>query len=185
MKIAYILFNGITYLDFIGVYDPVFRLRSMNYLPDLRWETCSFTEKVKDVFGLEVVPQKVKNDLSVYDVVIVPGGLSTRELIKNDEFIGWIRTSGNHNMKISICTGSLLLGAAGYLKDKKATTNYQAYDTLKSFCKEVVEDRIVEDGNVITAGTVASSLDLGLYLCKKWAGPEAEAEIRKRMGYNG
>jgi transcriptional regulator GlxA family with amidase domain len=79
----------------------------------------------------------------------------------------------------------LLLGAAGFLKDKKATTNYLAYEALKPYCKEVLTDRIVEDGNVITAGAVSASIDLGLALCNKWAGEDAGIEIRKRMDYHG
>jgi transcriptional regulator GlxA family with amidase domain len=79
----------------------------------------------------------------------------------------------------------LILGAAGFLNGKKATTNYQEYETLKPYCKEVLKNRIVEDENIITAGAVSSSIDLGLYLCGKWAGENAKNEIRKRMDYKG
>jgi transcriptional regulator GlxA family with amidase domain len=58
-------------------------------------------------------------------------------------------------------------------------------DALRKYCKEVVDDRFVEDKNVITAGAVSSSIDLGLHLCNKWAGQTAENEIRKRMDYHG
>jgi len=56
---------------------------------------------------------------------------------------------------------------------------------LKPYCREVVKDRIVDDGNVITAGAVSASIDLGLYLCKLWAGPEAAKDIRRRIDYHG
>lgn len=69
---------------------------------------------------------------------------------------------------LSVCTGSLILGAAGSLKDKKATSHFNEYDTLEKYCKQVVKKRIVEDGNIITAGAVSSSIDLGLYVCEKW-----------------
>ena len=185
MKIAYIVFDGITWLDFIGIYDPISRLKSLNYIPTLIWDICSFTETVSDNFGLEIKPAKVQNPLADYDVIIIPGGFGTRELKDNDEFISWIRSAEKVKYKISICTGSLLLGAAGFLKEKKATTNYQEYENLRPYCKEVIKERIVEDQNVITAGAVSASIDLGLYLCKKWAGPEASDEIRKRMDYHG
>ena len=61
MKIAYILFNGITWLDFFGIYDPLTRLQSLKFVPRLRWDLCSFTEKVTDNFGLQVVPTKVRD----------------------------------------------------------------------------------------------------------------------------
>lgn len=185
MKITYIIFDGITWLDFVGIYDPISRLKSMNYIPSLTWDICSFTNSASDNFGLEVKPTSIHNPLSEYDAIIIPGGLGTRQLQNDTEFINWIKTADKTKYKISICTGSLILGASGFLKGKKATTNYQEYETLKSYCSEVLEDRIVEDDNIITAGAVSSSIDLGLYLCEKWAGLNAKNEIRRRMDYNG
>lgn len=185
MKIAYIVFDGITWLDFIGIYDPISRLKSLNYLPTLTWDICSFTETVSDNLGLGINPGKIQNPLADYDVIIIPGGFGTRELQFNDGFMNWIRNAETVKYKISICTGSLILGAAGFLKGKKATTNYLEYENLRPYCKEVIKERIVEDNNVITAGAVSASIDLGLYLCKQWAGPEASHAIRKRMDYHG
>lgn len=183
-KIAYIIFDGITWLDFIGVYDPICRLKSLGYLPGLTWDICSFTKNVSDTFGLWVQPDKTQNSLSGYDAIIIPGGTGTRRLYQDKEFLDWIKTGQNIKYKISVCTGSLILGAAGFLKSKKATTHYLEYDTLKPLCKKVVAERIVEDGNIITAGAVSASIDLGLYLCEKWAGVEAKEEICKRMNYS-
>ena len=185
MKIAYIIFDGITWLDFSGVYDPISRLKSLNYISNLTWDLCSFTDTVSDSFGLEIRPTKIRETLTNYDAIIIPGGFGTRKLQFDNDFIEWIKTSENVKYKISICTGSLILGASGFLKGKKATTNYQEYETLRPYCKEVLADRIVEDENVITAGAVSASLDLGLYLSEKWAGQNAKNEIRKRMDYNG
>jgi transcriptional regulator GlxA family with amidase domain len=185
MKIAYIIFNKITWLDLIGIYDPLSRLQSMGYMPNLSWDVCSFTSSVSDNFGLKIVPDKIQNSLAEYEAIIVPGGHGTRHLQYDDAFIEWIRTAAHAKYKISICTGSLLLGAAGFLANRKATTNYNEYENLKQYCREVSEDRIVEDGDVITAGAVSASLDLGLYLCQKWAGPDAQNEIRKKMDYRG
>jgi len=185
MKIAFILFDGITWLDFIGVYDPITRLKSLNYMSDLTWDTCSFTDTITDNFGLEMIPSKIKNSLAEYDAIIIPGGFGTRKLQFDTEFINWIKTAEHVPYKISICTGSLILGAAGFLINKKATTNYQEYEALKPYCKEVLHERIVYDNNVITSGAVSASIDLGLYLCAKWAGTYAQNEIRKRMDYRG
>jgi transcriptional regulator GlxA family with amidase domain len=185
MKLAYIIFEKVTWLDFIGIYDALSRLKSMNYLPDLTWDICACNSSAKDIFGLEIIATKVNSSLADYDAIIVPGGLGTRELQFDKDFIGWIQTAQDVKYKISICTGSLVLGAAGFLKGKKATTNYQEYEALKPYCNEVSSDRIVEDNDVITAGAVSASIDLGLYLCNKWAGEEATMAIRKRMDYHG
>ena len=185
MKLAYIIFDGITWLDLIGIYDPVSRLKSHGYLPDLHWEICSFTTVVRDNFGLQLLPTIINASLAGYDAVIVPGGSGTRRLMEDQHFLDWFKTAAPAKYKISICTGSLLLGAAGWLNGKKATTHFNEYETLKPFCKEVSAERIVEDNDIITAGAVAASLDLGLYLCNKWAGPEAAAAISSSMNYTG
>ena len=110
----------------------------------------------------------------IYDAVIIPGGKGTRELMHDEAFLEWIKTAKNIPLKISVCTGSLIMGAAGFLQGKKATTHFDALELLAPYCKEVVDSRIVEDGDCITAGAVSSSIDLGLYLCRKWAGDEAD-----------
>lgn len=185
MKIAFIIFDGLTLLDLAGVYEPVIRLKYAGYLPDMTWDFCALAPVIVEHGGLKLTPNQIKNDLSSYDAIIVPGGKGTRELIYDDTFIKWIQTGINVPWKISVCTGSLILGAAGFLKGKKATTHFDAYEILKPFCKEVLDDRIVEDGDCITAGAVTSSIDLGLYLCRKWAGVEADIIIRYKMDYKG
>ena len=185
MKIAFVFFNNITWLDFVGVYDPITRLKSLNYMPDLSWDFCAYTSSVVDSYGLGFQPKFIDTTLAGYDVLIVPGGYGTRELQADTGFMQWLRTAEKVPLKISICTGSLLLGAAGFLKGKKATTHFSEYEALGKYCNEVSHDRIVEDGNIITAGAVTSSIDLGLYLSNKWAGKEAAATIRQRMDYHG
>jgi cyclohexyl-isocyanide hydratase len=183
MKIAYIIFDGITLLDFIGIYDPISRLKSQNYLPGLEWDVCSYTNNVTDNFGLQIPSTIIKPNLSKYDALIIPGGFGTRKLIHDNEFLRWISTGSQCKYKISVCTGSLILGAAGFLKNRFATTHFNEYQTLKPFCKTVSKDRIVVDNDVITAGAVSASIDLGLYLCRIWAGKHAENKIKTDMNY--
>jgi len=182
-RIAFIVFNNITLLDLIGVYDPITRLKSMNYLPDLHWDICAMEDQIEDNFGLTLAVDKVKPDLNQYDTIIIPGGFGTRPLKEDWDFIDWIKGAHEAQYKISVCTGALLLGAAGFLKDRRATTNASAVELLRPFCKDIRTEKVVEDGNVITAGAVSSSLNLGLYLCEKWAGKEARALIQEKMDF--
>lgn len=184
MKIAYILFDGITLLDFVGIYDPISRMKSKGFLEDLDWDLCATTSSIQDGFGLKINIDKIKPNLSDYDMVIIPGGFGTRKLQFEKDFVDWIKTASNVEYKVSICTGSLLLGAAGFLKGKTATTNFNEYQTLEKYCNVVSKERIVEDNNIITAGAVASSLDLGLYICEKLVGKENTEVIRKSMDYH-
>ena len=115
--------------------------------------------------------------------VRVPGGFATRTLQYDAAFIRWLQTAADCPLKASVCSGALLLGAAGFLTDCAATTHPSAYEQLRPYCREVRTDRIVDEGSVITARGVSSSLDLGLHLVKRLAGAEAQAAIRRQMDY--
>ncbi|MFX1393272.1 MAG: DJ-1/PfpI family protein [Promethearchaeota archaeon] len=183
MKIAFVIYNGMTTLDFIGVYDPLIRLKTMGFIPDLEWEICALTETVSDINGLRILPSQVGGSLNDFDFLIIPGGLGSRVLLNDKKFLDWIRSGENIKLKISVCTGSLILGAAGYLKGKKATTHPIAYKMLSKYCQNVEHQRIVDEGDVITAGGVTSSIDLGLYLCEKLVSKKARKKIKKQIDY--
>lgn len=184
MKIAFVIFNGLTALDFIGVYDAVTRLKTMHFIEDLQWDICAYTESVSDKQGVVFTPNSVRQALGEYDMVIVPGGYGTKELVNDQGFIEWLQSAASCKIKASVCTGSLLFGAAGFLAGKRATTHPSAYTELAKYCS-VVDDRVVDEGEVITARGVSSSIDLGLYLCEKFAGHEVKERIRKQMDYQG
>ena len=183
MNVGFIIYDGMTALDFIGVYDPVTRLNTMRFLPDLHWDVCARSMTVEDGTGLGFLPSRVGESLHDYDMVIVPGGYGSRTLMEDAAFIDWLRTADPCRYKVSVCTGALLLGAAGFLKGKTATTHRSAFNDLKPLCASVVDRRIVDEGGVITARGVSSSIDLGLYLCDKLAGHEAQERIRRQMDY--
>lgn len=183
MKIAFILFDRMTALDFVGFYDAVTRLKTMGFNEELSWTLCGMKDEISDDRGITVKIQEVAPDLSQYDLLFVPGGFGTRELLHDSEFIEWLKTGSNATCKVSVCTGSILFGAAGFLDRKKATTHPNEYDLLRSYCSEVIEDRIVKDGYVITGGGVATSVDLGLFICELLAGREAVLRIQKQMDY--
>jgi len=183
MKIAFVIFNGLTTLDFIAIYDPLTRLKTMGFLPDLAWDICAPTDLVKDDRGLVMVPTTIQEPLQSYDVLVVPGGFRTRTLMHDKNFVEWIKTAGPCKLKVSVCTGALLLGAAGFLKDKRATTHPSAFQELKPFCRTVLENRIVDEGNLITAGGVSSGIDAGLYVVEKLAGVETKKKIARQMDY--
>ena len=182
MRVAFVIFERMTALDFVGVYDPVTRLRTMLFRPDLTWDICGLTEEARDPNGLKFSATRVAEPLTGYDLVIVPGGYGTRELMEDAQFIGWLRTAADCELKASVCTGSLLFGAAGFLKGKRAATHPTSRAELEKFC-EVSEERVVDEGDVVTAGGVTAAIDLGLHLCGRLAGLEAREKIRRQMDY--
>jgi transcriptional regulator GlxA family with amidase domain len=185
MRIAFVIYDIMTAMDFIGVYDALIRLKLMKFMPDVEWEICAHTEEVVDGNGLRITPTKVAGSLEGYDLVVVPGGYGSRTLAHDRAFIEWLRTAESCKLKASVCTGSILLGAAGFLKGKRATTHQSSFDQLRPYCEEVVDRKVVDEGDVITARGVTSSVDLGLYLCEKFAGREVRERIAKQMDYQG
>ncbi len=183
MKIGFIIYDGMTLLDFVGVYDPVVRLKSMGFLSDLKWQICARSSQVKEGSGLVLMANSVAQPLDTYNMIVVPGGIGSRNLTKDAGFIGWLRTAEPCGLKVSVCTGAFLLGAAGFLKGKKATTHPSALEELREYCSQVSESRIVDEGDVITAGGVTASIDLGLYLCGRLAGYQAQKRARQQMDY--
>jgi transcriptional regulator GlxA family with amidase domain len=185
MKTAFVLFDGMTALDFIGVYDPLTRLKTMGLMSSLQWDFCAIAEKATDSTGLSLFPTVVGKPLSNYNLLVVPGGPNAKELSLDLKFIEWIKTAAPVPLKVSVCSGALLLGAAGFLKGKKATTHAARREDLKAYCSEVTEGRIVDEGDVITCGGVTAGIDLGLYLCGKFVNLDAKEIIRHRMDYHG
>jgi cyclohexyl-isocyanide hydratase len=186
MKAALIVFDKMTYLDFVGFYDPLTRLKSMDVMPDFEWRILSNRPQVADdrgPAGMKMVPDAVMEPLGGYDLVYVPGGMGTRPLQHEREFVDWLKTAAPAKLKVSVCTGALLLGAAGFLQGRRATTHPGALKDLEPYCSRVMTDRIVDEGSVITGGGVSSSIDLGLHVVEKLTGAEARSRIAAQMCY--
>ena len=185
MKIAFLFFPNFTLLDVVGVYDPLWRLKDMGILPELQIDYHAFHAECKDNQGFSAPPLSVGQSLTGYDVLFVPGGMGTRPLRYDPAFLDWLRTAKDTPLITSVCTGSLLLGAAGMLEGHRATTHFNEYESLREFLphEAVIENtELVDDGTVITAGAVAASITLGLHLCKRLTNEVVMLEVKKKMG---
>jgi transcriptional regulator GlxA family with amidase domain len=183
MKAAFVVFERITSLDFVGFYDPLTRLKSMKIREDFEWRVCSLARSVVDDRGLRVEADTVGESLEAYDLLFIPGGFGTRPLQRDATFVDWLRTARAVPLKVSVCTGSLLLGAAGFLEGRRATTHPSAYQELEPYCREVVEERVVDEGDIITARGVTSAIDAGLHVVQRLAGAEARERVARQMDY--
>ncbi len=183
MKAAFVVFDRMTALDFVGFYDPVSRLKTMKIVEDFEWRICAMTRRVVDDRGLGFEADTVAEPLSGYDMLFVPGGLGTRSLQHDVGFIDWLKTARAVPLKISVCTGALLIGAAGFLQGRRATTHPSAYKELEPYCATVVRERVVDEGNIITARGVSSSIDVGLHLVQRLAGADARDRVAAQMDY--
>jgi len=183
MKAAFVIFDRMTALDFIGLYDPVTRLQSMKIMDAFEWGICATAQSVVDDRGLRMEATIVGQSLDGYDIVCVPGGFGTRTLQHDRAFVDWLRTARSAQLKVSVCTGALLLGAAGFLRGRRATTHPSAYRALEPYCGSVIRDRVVDEGEVITASGVSAAIDAGLHIVQRLAGAEARARIATQMDY--
>lgn len=185
MKMAFVIYDQMTGLDFVGAFDPLSRLKTMGFLKNIGWEICAVQERILDCAGLVFTPSQVRLPLNRFDLVVVPGGPTATQLVSDAPFMNWLRSMEPYQFKASVCSGALLLGALGFLKGKKATTHPTRRVELAEYCSRVVDQRVVDEGSVITSGGVASAIDLGLYLCEKFAGFDVKEKIRRQMDYYG
>lgn len=183
MKIAFVLYDGVTLLDFAGAFDPLTRLKTMGFVPDLGYCTCARQGRIRSSEGVTVIPDRVDPDLRQFDYVVVPGGNGIPDLIRDRDFIAWLSVSPEKTIVAAVCGGALLAGAAGLLRTRRATTHPAFAEILGRFSREVSGDRVVEDDCVVTAGGVTAAIDMGLYLCEKIAGREARIAIQRQMDY--
>lgn len=183
MKLAFIIYDGLTTLDFVGMFDPLTRLKTMGFVKDLEYDVCAINSPVLSFEKLEFMANRVGGSLEGYDYIIVPGGNGIADLIKNDAFISWMKTASPESTMAAVCGGVIILGVLGLLAGKKATTHPAMIEYLKKFTQDATQERIVDEGRIITARGVTAAIDLGLYLCERIAGKETRELIQTQMDY--
>jgi putative intracellular protease/amidase len=181
MQIAIPLYDRFTALDAIGPYEVLSRL------PDSR-VTFVGTEAgpyKTDNGMLTILAEASLDELPQPEILCVPGGWGTREAMHDERLVGWIRTAHETSeWTTSVCTGSLLLGAAGVLEGLEATSHWLELDTLRELGAIPTERRVVEQGKVVTAAGVSSGIDMALFLMAKIAGAEFAQTIQLMIEYD-
>jgi transcriptional regulator GlxA family with amidase domain len=185
-RVAIFIFPGVEELDFVGVYEVLAGARDMIEQDEIHVdvpldvEVIATQNLIECANGLLVRPHRVTDDLESYELVIMPGGRGVRQLMKDFGFLSKVSKFAEENPISSVCSGALILAAAGILEGKKATTHANYLDELGQFC-EVVHERVVEDGNVITAAGVTSSLALGLRLLQMMYGDQIVEYVASQL----
>jgi cyclohexyl-isocyanide hydratase len=183
-KFAVVGFARMTLLDLVGVLDPLGRIVTMDVDRDAKVEVVSATEEPWSATGATFSAKRVRPPLEDFDVLVVAGGPETRALENDARVVEWLRAFPENRLATSVCTGALLLGAAGRLRGKRATTHHASLELLaKHGATAVPRTRVVRDGQLMTAGGVTSAMDLGLAIVDWLYGDEARARIAARMEY--
>jgi transcriptional regulator GlxA family with amidase domain len=181
MKIAILLFDRLTVLDAIGPYEVLSRLPGA----ELSFVAQTTGEKRSDTGRLGLVADVELSTCTDPDVVLVGGGEGNRPLLKDAELLDWLRdVDRTSTWTTSVCTGSLVLGAAGLLEGKRATTHWAYLDHLEQFGATPVAERVVEDGKVMTAAGVSAGIDMALTLAARIAGDEVAKAIQLGIEYD-
>ena len=161
MQIAILIFEKLTALDAVGPYEVLSRVPGA----ELTFVSTQTGPLRTDTGRLGLNADAVIEDHPEPDVLLVPGGEGNRPLMRDERVLDWLRHAHEHTTwTTSVCTGSLVLGAAGILDGKRATTHWAYRETLRQFGAEPVVERFVEDGKVMTAAGVSAGIDMALTL---------------------
>jgi putative intracellular protease/amidase len=181
MDIVCLLFDGITALDIIGPYETLQRLPGA----DVKFVAHEKGPVRTDNKFLAFVADYSLDEVTRADVLVVPGGFATRELEHDAKLLEWIRAiDATSTWTTSVCTGSMLLAAAGVLEGKEATSHWASLDRLKEYGAIPTGKRVVEQGKYVTAAGVSSGIDMGLTLAAKIAGDELAQAIQLGIEYD-
>jgi transcriptional regulator GlxA family with amidase domain len=181
MKIALLIFDKLTALDAIGPYEVLSRLPES----ELHFVAKEAGSKRTDTGRLGISADLSLDQITDPDILLVPGGEGNRPLMEDDEVLDWLRAADEHTKwTTSVCTGSLVLGAAGLLEGKRATSHWAYRDELSQYGAEPVAERYVVDGKVVTAAGGSAGIDMALHLTALEYGEDLARGIQLGIEYD-
>ncbi|HEX4718735.1 MAG TPA: DJ-1/PfpI family protein [Thermoleophilaceae bacterium] len=181
MKIAIPIFDRVTALDAIGPYEVLSRLPGA----ELKFVGLGPGAVRTDNRMLSLNAEVALEDFAEPDILVFPGGIGTRALMKDERVLDWVRcVNEGTQWTTSVCTGSLVLAAAGLLQGLQATTHWAAMDTLERLGAKPTARRVVEQGKIVTAAGVSSGIDMALRLAGHVAGDQVAQAIQLGIEYD-
>lgn len=180
MQIAVLLYDKVAALDAVGPYEV------LRCVPgwDVRF-TGTRKGEVRAEGGLGLSVDRTLAETAEPDLVLVPGGEGCESALADEAVLSWLReVDEGTQWTTSVCTGSLILGAAGLLEGKRATSNWLYLERLREYGAEPVGGRFVEDGKIVTAAGVTAGIDMALHLVGREAGPEVAQAVQLGIEYD-
>lgn len=180
IRIAFLLFPHLTQLDLTGPAQVLSRVSGA------RVEYVAATlDPVPSDCGLSLVPTTTMSEARAADVLVVPGGDGAFDAMLDPDVVAFVRRQAEHATWItSVCTGAFVLGAAGLLAGRRATTHWASKPMLEAFGAQPVDARIIQDGVVVTAAGVSAGIDMALWLAAELAGRPAAEAIQLQIEYD-
>lgn len=181
MRIAMPIFDGFTALDAVGPYEVLSRLPGAEVL----FVAEQTGPKITDTGMLGMQATHTLDQLPDPEVLVVPGGPGARDLLRHEPLLDWIRVAHEHSTwTTSVCTGSMLLAAAGLLAGRRATGHWLEMDTLRRLGARATHERVVRDGKLITAAGVSAGIDMALTLAALIADEQTAMAIQLAIEYD-
>jgi cyclohexyl-isocyanide hydratase len=179
-RVGFLLFPDITQLDLTGPYEVLRQMPGAEV--HLVWKT---RDPVRAVGGLSILPTSTFADSPQFDMICVPGGSGVNPLLTDRETLEFLqRQAKGARYVTSVCTGALVLGAAGLLTGKRAATHWMSRELLHHFAAIPSDERVVVDGNVITGGGVTAGIDFALKVVAAVAGENVARSIQLSIEYD-
>ena len=184
LKIGILIFPQVEELDFVGPFEV---LSYVNKVKPESTKVLLVAETIEPICafnGMRILPDTILQNSPILDILVIPGGKGRFTAMKNPaikEFIQKQMAAAKY--VTSVCTGAFFLAEAGLLTGKKATTYHTAFKELESYSVQVVSSKVVQDGQIITAGGVSSGLELGFYLLKELFGLSVACEVAEKIEY--
>jgi cyclohexyl-isocyanide hydratase len=180
MKVVFLVYPNVTQLDLTGPAQVLSRLPDARI--DLAWKS---RDPVQTDSGFALLPTATLGEVAGADILCVPGGFGCVDVIQDDEALAWVRAIGEGAKWVtSVCTGSLILGAAGLLRGYRATSHWAWRDDLELFGAEPVRQRVAFDRNRVTGGGVTAGIDFALALVAKIAGEDYAKAVQLGLEYD-
>ncbi len=179
LQIGSLLFEGLDQIDLTGPFEVLSRIPNATYRI-----YATGTGPVRDIVGLRLAADATLAEAPKLDVLHVPGGPGQEALMEDEAVLGWIRRQAEGALCVfSVCTGALICGAAGLLRGKRATTHWTALHLLPHFGAIPVDERVVENGDLLCAAGVTAGIDGALRLAARLRGDDVAQGIQLYMAY--
>lgn len=179
-RIGLLIFPNITQLDMSGPHEVFTKMPDTDV--KMIWKTL---DPVQAGGGMRILPDVTFADCPQLDLICVPGGAGMNPLLNDEETLDFIRKqAANARFVTSVCTGSLVLGAAGLLKGKRAACHWTSREMLKEFGAIPEDTRVVIDGNIISGGGVTAGIDFGLTVVAELHGEETAKAVQLGIEYD-
>jgi transcriptional regulator GlxA family with amidase domain len=192
--VGILIFDGVEILDFCGPFEVFCRAQNDSAEGDAPppFKVLLIAERLEPIEafgGMRVLPTHTLADHPALDILLTPGGPGIRQLLEHQPVLGWVRSAAaSAELVCSVCTGALLLAAAGLLDGKRATTHWGSLDLLRERHPEVTgvgDQRVVQDGNIVTAAGVTAGIDLALHVVAQYCGQKSAEATARMIEYPG